>query len=59
MSLRLLVYSGCSLQLDASLSARITLRISGAAHSTQTTMRNSLRGLRCMRLLDGLLPSAV
>jgi len=39
---------------DLSLYSRVGLtpRISGAAHSTQETIRNWLRGLRCMRLLD-------
>jgi hypothetical protein len=29
----------------------LTIRISGAATCTQGTMRDSLRGLRCMRVL--------
>ena len=32
---------------------RLTPGISGAAHNTQGTLRNSLRGLRWMRLLGG------
>jgi hypothetical protein len=34
---------------------RLTIRISGAAYDTGGNIRNSLRGLRCMRLLCGIL----
>jgi hypothetical protein len=43
---------GCCPMTDR-LENRLSPRISGAAQESEVTIRIWLRGLRCMRLLDG------
>ena len=41
-----------ALEFPAMRQSRITLAFTGRANGTRTTLRNSLRALRCMPLLD-------